>query len=158
MNLKWLDRAIEFLLGALLVVLVVIGGLQIVWRYVFNSPLAWVGEVSVILMIWATMLAGYTGVRRNVHLSADFAGMSFSPAWRWRLEFAGLALCLLFVAVYGVASLKVVDAMDGIPFTTIPLNQPWQYVSLPVGAVLMALALLARLRAHWATRDAAGGA
>ena len=67
------------LLGAILAVLVAIGGLQVVFRFVLDNPLAWVLEVSVILMVWATMLSGYVGVRRNSHLSADFLGLAMSP-------------------------------------------------------------------------------
>ena len=57
-------------------------------------------------------------------------------------------LCLAFLAVYGWTSLDVIDAMEGIPFTSIPVTQPALYWSLPIGAVLMALAFLVRLREH----------
>ena len=155
MTLKLLDRGIEWLLAAVLIVLVAIGGAQIVWRFVLNDPLPWVVESSVVLMVWATMLCGYVGVRRNVHLSADFTGLQMSAATRWWLDLLCLLLCLLFVAVYGIGSLKVIDAMDGIPFTSIPLQQPALYWSLPVGAALMALALLARIRTHLVTKGRA---
>ena len=153
--LRGLDRLIELALLAILALLVGIGGLQVVWRFVLNDPLAWVLEVSVILMVWATMLSGYVGVRRNAHLSADFAGLSMRPRARWLLDLATLLLCLVFLAVYGWTSLDVIDAMEGIPFTSIPLTQPALYWSLPVGAVLMALAFLVRLREHAAQRTAA---
>ena len=77
------STAVEFTLGAILAVLVAIGGLQVVFRFVLDNPLAWVLEVSVILMVWATMLSGYVGVRRNSHLSADFLGLSMRPRTRW---------------------------------------------------------------------------
>jgi TRAP-type transport system small permease protein len=150
--LRALDRGIEFLLGALLAALVVIGGLQIVCRFVLGSPLAWVLEVSVILMVWATMLSGFIGVRRNTHLSADFVGLAMPARTRWWLDLLVVLLCLAFLAVYGWSSLTVVDAMDGIPFTSIPLSQPVLYWSLPVGAALMALAFIARLFEHAAVR------
>ena len=152
--LRVLDRAVEFAVFAILAALVVIGGLQVVWRFVLNSPLAWVLEVSVILMVWATMLSGYVGVRRNAHLSADFAGLAMRPRTRWLLDGLTLVLCLVFLAVYGWTSLAVIDAMEGIPFTSIPVTQPALYWSLPVGAVLMAVAFLVRLREHAAQRPA----
>ena len=152
--LRALDRLVEFLLFAILATLVGVGGLQVVWRFVLNSPLAWVLEVSVILMVWATMLSGYIGVRRNSHLSADFVGLSMRPRTRWLLDAFTLLLCLVFLAAYGWTSLDVIDAMEGIPFTSIPVTQPALYWSLPVGAALMALAVLARLGEH-ATRRAA---
>jgi TRAP-type C4-dicarboxylate transport system permease small subunit len=154
--LRGLDRFVEFLLFAILAALVAIGGLQVVWRFVLNSPLAWVLEVSVILMVWATMLSGYIGVRRNSHLSADFVGLSMHLRTRWLLDGFTLLLCLVFLAVYGWTSLAVIDAMDGIPFTSIPLTQPSLYWSLPVGAALMAVAFLVRLREHASQRPPPG--
>lgn len=145
-----LDRAIEQLLGVMLALLVVVGGAQVVARFVLGSPMSWVLEASVLLMVWATMLSGYLGVRRNSHLSADFAGLRSSARARWWLELVSLALCLFFVVTYGLASFKVIDAMEGIPFTALKLSQPWLYWSLPVGAALMALALAVRMRHHFA--------
>ena len=146
--LRTLDRVVERALLVILATLVAIGGLQVVWRFVLNNPLAWVLEVSVILMVWATMLSGYVGVRRNAHLSADFAGLAMRPRTRWLLEGLTLVLCLVFLAVYGWTSLAVIDAMEGIPFTSIPVTQPAMYWSLPAGAVLMALAFVVRLGEH----------
>jgi TRAP-type C4-dicarboxylate transport system permease small subunit len=146
--MRVLDRAVEFTLGAILAVLVAIGGMQVVFRFVLDNPLAWVLEVSVILMVWATMLSGYVGVRRNSHLSADFLGVPMKPATRWALDGLTMLLCLLFLAVYGWTSLDVIDAMEGIPFTSIPLTQPALYWSLPAGAVLMGVAFGARLAHH----------
>ena len=59
-----------------------------------------------------------------------------------------MLLCLVFLAVYGWTSLDVIDAMEGIPFTSIPVTQPALYWSLPAGAVLMAVAFGARLAHH----------
>ena len=146
--MRVLDRAVEFTLGAILAVLVAIGGLQVVFRFLLDNPLAWVLEVSVILMVWATMLSGYVGVRRNSHLSADFLGVTMKPATRWALDGLTMLLCLVFLAVYGWTSLDVIDAMEGIPFTSIPVTQPALYWSLPAGAVLMAVAFGARLAHH----------
>ncbi len=154
--LRLLDLAVEWLLAALLAVLVLVGGAQIVWRFVLGNPLSWVVEASVLLMVWATMLAGYVGVRRNVHLSADFAGFRARPRVRWWMDLASLLLCLVFVGAYGISSLKVIDAMDGIPFTSIPVGQPVLYWSLPVGAALMALALAVRVHGHLGSAPRAG--
>lgn len=140
-----LDRVVLVLLGAALVTLVSVGGAQIVLRETVGTPLPWATEFSVVLMIWATMLSGYVGVRRNSHLSADFLGLNMSERKRRALRTAALLLSLLFVVVYGWQSRIVIDAMEGIPFTSLPFTQPVLYMSLPVGALLMAMALLERL-------------
>ena len=150
--LTTLDGVVEWLLALVLALLVVIGGAQVLLRFVFHSPLSWALESSVILLVWATLLSGYVGVRRDCHLSADFLGLQMSSFARWRLQVASLVLCLVFVAVYGWTSMVVIDAMEGIPFTSLPITQPVLYWSLPISAVLMAIALLDRLRLRVAQR------
>lgn len=150
--LRALDRTVETLLGVVLAVLVLIGGAQVLGRYLLATPMAWAMEASIVLMVWATMLAGYVGVRRNVHLSADFAGLAMKPVTRWMFELASLLLCVVFVCVYGWTSLVVIDAMEGIPFTALPVTQPVLYWSLPASAVLMLVAFAARLHAHLGQR------
>ena len=140
-----LDRVVVALLGLALLILVGIGGTQIVLRETLGTPLPWAMELSVLIMIWATMLTGYVGVRRNAHLSADFLGLSTSERTRRVLTTLSLLLSLLFVLVYGWQSRLVIDAMEGSPFTSLTVTQPVLYWSLPVGAFLMALALLHRL-------------
>ncbi|WP_439590191.1 TRAP transporter small permease [Hydrogenophaga sp.] len=140
-----LDRIVLALLGLALLGLVGIGGAQIVLRETIGIPLPWAMELSVLIMIWATMLTGYVGVRRNSHLSADFLGLNMSERLRRALSTLALLLSLLFVVVYGWQSRLVIDAMEGIPFTSLTVTQPVLYWSLPVGAFLMALALLHRL-------------
>src|SRR5690606_18060840 len=99
--LGWLDHLMLALLGACLLVLVLVGGGQILLRELAGIPLPWATEFSVVLMIWATMLTGYVGVRRDSHLSADFLGLAMSDRKRALLRTLALLLSLVFVAVYG---------------------------------------------------------
>ncbi|HVZ42628.1 MAG TPA: TRAP transporter small permease subunit [Ramlibacter sp.] len=154
--LRWLDAAVEGLLALALLALLAIGVAQIVCRFVLNAPLAWALEASIFILVWSTMLSGYVGVRRNSHLSADFMGWSESARMRWGRDLACMLLCLVFIAVYGLASFKLIDAMAGIGFTSLPFDQPAQYWSLPVGALLMAVAFAARMRAHLRNRPGSG--
>lgn len=154
--LGWLDRLMLALLGSCLLVLVLVGGGQILLRELAGIPLPWATEFSVVLMIWATMLTGYVGVRRDSHLSADFLGLAMSDRQRALLRTLALLLSLVFVAVYGWESRLVIDAMEGIPFTSMPATQPLLYWSLPVGAGLMALALLHKLWQQWNSVRGAG--
>jgi len=144
--LRWLDRAVEVSLGAVLVALVAINGAQVIWRYALGSPLTWPLETSIVLLVWGTMLSGYLGVRRNTHLSADFLGVAWGARMRRARDVLCIVLSLVFAAAYGWFSLEVIDAMAGIGFVSIPLGQPALYAALPVSAMLMAIALLQRLR------------
>lgn len=151
--MKLLDRAVECLIGLLLVALVVTAFGQVVARYVFSQPFSWVLEADIFLMVWATFLAGYTGVRRDSHLRVDYVLERLTVANRRRTRLAARLLSIAFVAVLGVKSFEVIHAMEGIGFTSIPLGMDLLYWSLPVGSGLMLLALVTGLLGDWRRRD-----
>ena len=152
--MKLLDRAVELLVGALLVALVVTAFAQVVARYLFNRPFTWVLELDIFLMVWATFLAGYAGVRRDAHLRVDYFLARLTPPRRRLAALAGRLLSIAFVLVLGVRSFDVIRAMEGIGFTSIPLGMDLLYWSLPVGSALMLVALVHGLVGDWRRRDA----
>lgn len=151
--MKLLDRAVESLIGLLLVALIVTAFGQVVARYVFSRPFSWVLEADIFLMVWATFLAGYAGVRRDSHLRVDYFLARMMVVNRRRARLAARLLCIVFVGVLGVKSFDVIRAMEGIGFTSIPLGQDLLYWSLPVGSGLMLLALVTGLVSDWRRRD-----
>jgi TRAP-type C4-dicarboxylate transport system permease small subunit len=144
-----LDRVIGVTVGALLVVLVITAFGQVVARYVFGQPFTWVLELDMLLMVWAVFLSGYLGVRRDTHLKVDYFVTRLSSTGRARAALGGRLAALLFVAVLGWKSLDIIDAMDGIAFTSMPVGMPVLYWSVPIGAALMALALADALVRDW---------
>ena len=80
--LKPLDRTIEILIAVIAVALLVTAFGQVVARFVFNQPFTWVLELDVLLLVWLTMLSGYIGVRRNLHMAVDFIVAQWHPQWR----------------------------------------------------------------------------
>jgi C4-dicarboxylate transporter DctQ subunit len=141
--LRALDRAVETLLGLIAVALIATAFGQVVARYAFSRPFTWVLELDVLLLVWAAMLSGYVGVRRNAHMAVDMLVARAAPASRRRIALASHALCMAFVALCGWKSFDVIDAMQGMRFTSIALELPWLYWSLPAGCGLMLLALAA---------------
>lgn len=150
--LRLLDRAVEGALGLIAAALIATAGGQVVARYLFNQPFGWVLELDVLLLVWLAMLSGYVGVRRKAHMAMDEFVGRLSPANRRRAALASYALCIGFTALLAWKSVAVVDAMRGIPFTTLGIEQPWLYASLPVGALLMLVALFDATLREWRTR------
>jgi TRAP-type C4-dicarboxylate transport system permease small subunit len=141
--LRALDRAVEALLGLIAVALIATAFGQVVARYVFSRPFTWVLELGVLLVVWAAMLAGYLGVRRNAHMAVDMLVARASAANRRRIALVNQALCMMFVGLCGWKSLDVIEAMQGMRFTSIPLELPVMYWALPAGCGLMLVALAA---------------
>lgn len=66
-----LGRIEEGLAITFLVSIAGVVNLQIVARYLFNSPLIWAEEVSKILMIWLAYIGAAAVTRRSAHIAVD---------------------------------------------------------------------------------------
>ena len=149
--LKLLDRAVAALIGLIAAALLVTAFGQVIARYVFNRPFTWVLDLDVVLLVWLTMLAGYVGVRRNLHMAVDFVIAKWPPGARRAAEIASLLLSAGFTGVLLWASFPVIDSMEGMNFAALGAPQNWMYWSLPVGAALMLIAFAAELVRRLAT-------
>lgn len=45
--------------------------LQVLFRFVLGSPLAWSEEIAKYLFIWMTFIAGYVGARKGKHIGVE---------------------------------------------------------------------------------------
>jgi TRAP-type C4-dicarboxylate transport system permease small subunit len=151
--LKLLDRAVAALIGLIAAALLVTAFGQVIARYVFGQPFTWVLELDVILLVWLTMLAGYIGVRRNLHMAVDFVTAKWGPRARRAAALASLLLSAGFTGVLLWASFPVIDAMEGMGFTALGVAQNWMYWSVPVGAALMLVAFAVELARRFADRS-----
>jgi len=145
MFLRMLDRTIEVAIGAIALALIATAFGQVVARYVFAHAFSWVLEVDVLLMVWLTMLSGYVGVRRRSHMATDFIVAKLPQAQQRIAALAVQALCALLVAIIGWNSFVIIDAMQGMRFVSIDIEQTVLYWSLPVGMGLMLVAILVEL-------------
>jgi TRAP-type C4-dicarboxylate transport system permease small subunit len=143
--LKLLDRAVAAAIGLIAAALLVTAFGQVIARYVFSRPFTWVLEFDVVLLVWLTMLAGYIGVRRNLHMAVDFVIAKWPPGARRAAEIGSLLLSAGFTGVLLWASFPVIDAMEGMAFVALGAAQNWMYWSLPVGTTLMLIAFAAEL-------------
>ncbi len=122
--------------------------LQVVSRYVFNSPLGWTEELAKLLMVWWTFLAVGVLAFRGRLLGIDAVIMTLSPVMAHRTmalaQFASAFiigwLAYLGVRLVGLAGTQITPSLD-IPYAVI-------YASLPIGLGLAALGFLVRGAMH----------
>ena len=106
-------RAIEWLLIALLAVMVVLVFGNVVLRYAFNSGLVFSEEVSRFVFMWLTLLGALVAMHDDAHLGMNSV-IAALPVWGQRLcRFASDALMLACCALLAHGTWKqVVLAMD----------------------------------------------
>ena len=141
-----IERTLDLLLGAAILVMVVSMVWQVIGRYVFSRAPGWSEELARFLMLWLTMLGAAAALRSGAHLSVTSLVDALPPrALAWALAFRDAALvgAAGLLAWYGFLFARLNGAQESAALE-IPMSVP--YGALPVGAVLIVvLVLLARL-------------
>jgi C4-dicarboxylate transporter DctQ subunit len=163
----WLDRAEEVVGGAAFVGMTAMVFVNVICRYLLNSPIPGSDELATLMFTWAVFLGASVGIRRQLHLGIEFVTRLFPPRVQAlcgllvSLLMAGFAVLLLVYGwkIMGTAHLKLTPVLQW-PYV-------WVYLAIPVGAVLMLVRLvpiaaghLGRLvgpRASLHTSEAIGG-
>jgi TRAP-type C4-dicarboxylate transport system permease small subunit len=95
-------------------------------------------------MVWVAVLASVLVLRDEGHVTAGGLGWLGPGAQRVGRIIAD-ALSLLFLVVLAVAGIQTLPAQLDQQTLTLGVTIFWFYLALPVGALLMALVLGARL-------------
>ena len=95
---RWLNRRAENVSALLMAVLFVAFLIQVAARYVFNSPVSWAHELSVIAGIWIILWGTGFVTRESDNIRFDMIYGSVSPHTRRIFDMvASLALIIIFV-------------------------------------------------------------
>jgi C4-dicarboxylate transporter DctQ subunit len=117
--------------------------LQVVLRYIFNSPLTWVEEVGRYLFIWITFLGAAVAFARDTHIRVDAVIGLFGKKvarggdlLRRLVEAAAMAMLLY-------SGILVAWKHRNASFYTMPdMPQVIFYLAVPVGSALALLYVL----------------
>ena len=114
---------------------------NVVMRYVFLSPLNWVEETSLYLMVWIVFVGGSIAIRTRGHMAIDLLPLALSPPNRRLLALVVAFASLVFFAVFFWYSLEHTLRVRSINQLTPVMQVPmWlTYLAMPVGSLLMAL-------------------
>jgi C4-dicarboxylate transporter, DctQ subunit len=128
----------SWLIGGLAVMAFVIGSLQVILRYVFNTGFSWSEGIFVLLTIAAMLAAGSRAVREDAHVRMDLLAQKSPPAIKKALTLASIlvtfALCLYF-CIAGYTYVVFSYEMETIsPETGIEEWQSWSIIPLSMMA------------------------
>src|ERR1035437_10196640 len=80
----WLDRIVDMVLGASLLVAVVAIFTQVILRYVFNQPSSWLDEFAVLVFAWMIFIGAAVAQRTDSHVAMDVI-VKLLPLWVQRI-------------------------------------------------------------------------
>jgi len=136
------DRVIRWIIIVLMLVMTVTVSLQIVFRYVFNIPLAWSEEAARFAFVWVSFFGASALMRIREHINVTVFVDRFPPRLRAAAVFvANLCgfICVYFFLVGGIA-LTTNEWAQLAPAMQIPMG--WIYLVIPIATGLMAIWML----------------
>lgn len=142
---KIFNRVEDLLTIGITVLLVVVVFLQVVFRYFFNSPLAWSEELARYVFIWLVYISAAVVLRDDSHMSMDFFVTRMSEKFRVFVDIMTKILISIFMIICIVQSITLIRiTLPQIsPSLSIPMGLI--YLALPVSFVLMLLDFLSRI-------------
>jgi len=129
----------EYIGAILLIIIVILGFLQVLLRYVFNLPLAWTEESMVFLFVWFVYFGASACTKRNKHLRIEMFMNKLSPFIQRRVELFVDILWIFFCLVIFWMGFKVFYSAFIHPSYSIATHVPrWLgFAVVPVGMLLM---------------------
>jgi C4-dicarboxylate transporter, DctQ subunit len=96
----WIRRRAENVVAGLLGIMFAAFIIQIVFRYLFNFPIGWSSEVSVITWLYMTLLGSAFWLKESEEVRFDLISDKFGPLGR---RVVGLAVAVAAVVLFGMA-------------------------------------------------------
>lgn len=158
----WLRRRAENVCAILLLAMFLCFVLQIAARYVFNYPLGWTEEVSILCWIWCTLWGAAFVLRERDEVRFDiiYSGSS-AGARRVYTAITGTAAILLFgIALPAVVSYVTFLKVERSAYLGIRLDYLYSiYILFSVAVIVRYAALVWRaIRGHPPDIEPGGGA
>lgn len=153
---RWIDRSVEWAVIVLFMIIAVVGGLQVFFRYVLNLPLAWSEGVQIYGHIWIVFLTVPIAYRRGAHIVTTVLFDRFPPRLRRTLALTVDVVWLWLGASIFFYALRLVRvaAFQLSPSLGIPMS--YVYLGMLAGAAYLVLIALRRLAGRLRGSDDGG--
>jgi TRAP-type C4-dicarboxylate transport system permease small subunit len=148
----------EIVCAFVLTVLVVSISTAVLFRYVFNSPLAWPDELARYTLVWLTFIGAPLATKSHSHIVVDFAGLFLPERPRLLVALAVHTIVIVFLAVFFVYGLLLVQRMWVAVSPALSIRVGYVYLCIPLGTALIMVHMIHELtRTARALRTRGGG-
>jgi TRAP-type C4-dicarboxylate transport system permease small subunit len=153
---RWIDRGVEWAVIVLFMIIAVVGGLQVFFRYALNLPLAWSEGVQIYGHIWIVFLTVPIAYNRGAHIVTTMIFDRFPPRFRKTLAVAVDVVWLWLGASIFFYTIRLVRvaAFQMSPSIGIPMS--YVYLGMLAGAAYMVLVAARKIAGHFPRGDVGG--
>lgn len=137
--MRYIRKATEAIIIFLFVIMVFVVFLQVVARYVFNSPPAWTEELARYCQVWIIILTSSICIRKGSHLAVDYLSHRMSPTLSVFINVFISFLVAIYVAVVTVFGWKLMVVGQYQVSPAMQIKMSYVYMIFPLGGLLMFL-------------------
>ena len=143
---KVVEKVQEYICFLLFFGMVVVGGISVFSRFIFNLSITWAEEAIRFLCIWLTFVGSALTVRKDGHVSIDiFISMIKNNKLRAVYYCISRIVGIVFLIVILGPSLELVAKTKNSMAAAIPISFSWIYLAVPVGIINMLWAYITAL-------------
>jgi len=114
-----------------------------------GHPINWAPDTSLLLLSWVVFLGADTALRRADFIRVDMLLLRFPlklQKFLYYLYYAAIIAFLLLIIRFGIP-LSLENTKRN--FQGMQISYSWATISAPVGAALMILTIILKLKRHW---------
>lgn len=143
---------LEFAIAAsLLGIIVVLVFSAAIMRF-FGTPLIWSIDMAQLLFIWLCFFGATRAMREKGHLGIDMLVHRLGHRHRFAIELVVSAVILAFLALLTVEGFKLTLMNSQRTFGDSGLSYAWVTSAVPVGCIMIGLALVNNIVKAWRRR------
>ena len=152
-HLGFLMRPIEAIAAVLLVGLIGLVLASVFWRYVLGSPITASDEIASFIFLWIVMFGSVIAIDRNEHMRLAISLNAVRPRARRLLETVGLVIMAAFLGTLLPAAMEHTYFEGDVVSPGLEISMAWRIAGIPLGIVLMLIALAAKFLRETSIRD-----
>lgn len=139
-----IERYLTYFTSVMIILLTTVISAQIFFRYVLNTGVFWLQELSVIMMMWIVFLGASGAVWDNRHIGLNFIVESLPAGITiWVRVLSDLIIAVFSILFFNYGLTMTLKTGGTLSALRIPIG--FTYAIIPVTAVLMALFAIIKL-------------
>jgi TRAP-type C4-dicarboxylate transport system permease small subunit len=119
----------------------------------FGSPLVWSVDMAQLLFIWLCMLGATRAMREKSHLGMEIVAKRLGYQRQFWLEMICSAVILAFLILLTLEGFELTLLNRERTFGDSTLSYSWVTAAVPVGCILLGVALIYNVVGAWRGRD-----
>lgn len=137
-----LERIAAILCGTILAALCLIIVYSVIMRSIFNSPVTWQYELTLVGLCWVTFIGMSMTFSREEHLRLTFVSNKLKPkTWRIYMDVIDLLL-IVFLAAGIYFSTSIIQSTWVTFYKTIHIRNGVYYLAFPIGCAFSIVHLI----------------